>query len=705
MIHPTIPNATLNAVAEIQQTGEAHIDMLSYIPTGPLSANSKLRRVFQTSDQMKTEFVKFLKTIFFQLDDKKVCALMENLLADPNKTDEEIYKELLNKIGTTKKDFSFLSKLHSLFVLKKGMGEQAAQLMKEFCPAKFQNYMEIYDRRYVNTLRKTAKLPLNGNIIAVCDAPEVGLADRIQAGSLFSFYPYNQHIPLNDADCADPLMEPEKTHRPISDEVQDNSVDLIGCLGGLHHIPAERVGPFVDSLNRKLKFGGVILFRDHNVANEAGTSLLAKEDLEAIASVVHTFVNAADGVSWESEQKEIREFKSLNEWTTLMENHGFKRISPQELVLPEDPTENAMIAFIKNPTNLEELKETISYRNDCARPKEGTRATWIEWGNVRFSKQYAHYVQNHHAYAFDFIGHMRQHWQHFYYFLKESLKDPDVRLKDLLFSDNMAMNLFILTAATFQCCISSAANLPSQLMARWNHGQNWRNICALTELEKFEAQYEKDYSSFIDHTPFYMYNYIGKIKELWKVIWNSPESFGIKMASALSGIATSIGFFAKAVICAPIKAFYTSEANQEPETIKLLIADPNDEINALIDRWELEKDPVYDRNNKIEIIHQTADGHKLVSMPRYKPFTKICGYLAEAANLEMLEIGCQKEVSIDVQINKTEQPPQIEGARLIYKLDNLQEAEKQYATYQVNVCALKHFQRAIQVQNIEYIHE
>jgi hypothetical protein len=43
--------------------------------------------------------------------------------------------------------------------------------------------------------------------------------------------------------------------------------------------------------------------------------------------------------------------------------------------------------------------------------KLGTRATWIEWGNVRFSKQYAHYIQDHHAYAFDFIGHMRQHWQ------------------------------------------------------------------------------------------------------------------------------------------------------------------------------------------------------------------------------------------------------------------------------------------------------
>ena len=92
-------------------------------------------------------------------------------------------------------------------------------------------------------------------------------------------------------------------------------------------------------------------------------------------------------------------------------------------------------------------------------------------------------------------------------------------------------------------------------------------------------------------------------------------------------------------------------------------------------------------------------------MPRYKPFTQICGYLSEAATLQVLEIGGQKEISIDVLLNKEEQP-NVEGARLIYEMEKLQDpAEKHYLTYQVHLSALKQFQQTIQLANIEYIHE
>lgn len=697
-------------IEEIYQQHRLSLDKdlsdLFPLPVDELLLTSHLRCVFQTTDQMKDEFVKFLKTIFYQLDEKKVLALMEELLADPDKTDEKVYEELLQKIHTTKKSFPFLSKLRSLFVLKSGMGKQAAELLKPFKKEKFHDYMEIYDRRYVKTIRKAAGVALDGKVIAVCDTPKVGLADRIQAGSLFSSYPYQQHVALNDEDCEDPFLYPEKTHQPISDEVEDNSIDMIACLGGLHHIPSDRVDDFVDSMHSKLRPGGVILVRDHNVKDNAGSAHLNQEELKAIASVVHTFVNAADGVSGEIEKKEIREFKSLDEWTELMEKHGFKRISKQELVLEDDPTENAMWAFVKAPTNLDELREAIDYRNDCTRRKEGTRATWIEWGNVRFSKQYAEYIQNHHDYAFDYIGHMRQHWQHFYHFLKESIQDKDVRLRDLIFSDNMMMNLFILTVTTIQCSLSTMTNLPSMLFARWKHGENWRNVCNLTELETFQAEYEKDYSDFLDHTPFYMYDYIGKMKEMWRVIWNSSESFGTKLTSALSATTASLGFIAKAALCFPIRSFYTAEANQEPETIKILIADPDNELTDVIEKWEAEKDSELNKNHNIEVIYETPDGYKLVSLPRYRPFTKICGFLSETSKLEVLEIGSQKEISIDLLLDKEDELPIVPGTRIVYEMERLQdEEERRYVTYQVNLSALKQFQISSGLEKIEYIHE
>lgn len=665
------------------------------IPQQPLTLPSNFRHVFQTTDQMKMEFVKFLKTIFYRLDEKKVLSFMSKCLEDPQKTDEEIYNELMANIDQLKKKCSFLSKLWSLFVLKNGIGKQVAQLMKGFNKDQFHDYMEIYDRRYVNTIRKIAKLPLNGKIIAVCNNPEVNFANRLEAGATLSSYPYKQFVPLNDSDCSDPFLYPEKTHKPISDEVPDNSVDLIGCFGGLHHIPSERVDGFVKSLHSKLRPGGVILLREHNASND---------NLKAIAAVVHTFVNAADGVKWEVEKKEVREFKSEQEWTQLMEKHGFKRISPDSLVLKDDPTENALFAFVKKPTTLSDLKQAIGYRNDCQRPKEGTRATWIEWGNVRYSKQYAQYLQNHHSYAFDSIGHLRQHWKYFYHFVKESLSDPDISAKHLLLSDNMVMNLFILMATTVQCSLGAVGSLPSALIARWKYGNKWRDVCHLTELEKFEARNEKEYADYLDHTPFYVYDYMKTLKEMWKVIRNSQESTKTKLISHLSAIPTSLGLIAKTVVCAPIKSFYTAEANREPDLIKILIADPQDELKGVIDRWE--KDTSRNKNEKIEVIHQTPDGYKLVSLPRYRPFTKICGYLSHTKHLQILEIGSQKEVSIDVLVEKDKPSPQVEGARIVYEMKRLQdEEEKRYVTYQVNLCALKQFQQTIKLENIEYIHE
>ncbi|MDR2539921.1 MAG: class I SAM-dependent methyltransferase [Chlamydiales bacterium] len=498
---------------------------------------------------------------------------------------------------------------------------------------------------------------------------------------------------MNDPDCTDPLRQPEKTYKPLGEEIEDKSLDFISCLGGLHHIPEERKEAFLDSLHEKLRPGGVILFREHNAPPES--------EVEALASVVHSFVNAADHIPWEVEHKEVRTFKSIENWSTFMQSHGFTRISQEVLVLKDDPTQNAMIAFVKTPKTMEELKTAIFYRNDCTRPKRGTRATWIEWGNVRSSKQYADFIQNHHAYAFDFIGHIRQHWQHFYHFIRESKQDPDTRLKDLIFSNDMAMNLFILLTAATQYSMSSAATFPSRLIARWQYGGSWREVCHLSALETFEAENEKEYASFIDHTPFYNYPYLSKMKQMWQVIWNSQESLKVKMVSSASALSSSIGFLVKAAISAPIKAFYTSETNQEPETVKILIKDPEDELYTVIKQWE--KDPVYDENLKIKVIYQTEDHlYKLVSIPRYKPFTRICGYLNETNELELLEVGNQKEISIDLFLNENIPSPSVPGARFIYEMKKLQDSSnRRYVTYQANVCALKNFKEF----NIEYIHE
>ena len=87
-------------------------------PVKDPSEFSTFRKTYQTSEQMKSEFNKFLKTIFYQLDGKKTFELMEKLLSDPNKTDEQVYNELLQQIHTAKKRFPILRRIYSLLVLK-----------------------------------------------------------------------------------------------------------------------------------------------------------------------------------------------------------------------------------------------------------------------------------------------------------------------------------------------------------------------------------------------------------------------------------------------------------------------------------------------------------------------------------------------------------------------------------------------------------
>jgi hypothetical protein len=273
----------------------------------------------------------------------------------------------------------------------------------------------------------------------------------------------------------------------------------------------------------------------------------------------------------------------------------------------------------------------------------------------------------------------------------------------LIFSGNFAMNIFILLTAAIQCVLGAITSLPGMLLARWQHGENWREVSNLTSLEKYTAKVEKEYSEYLDHTPFYMFDYIGKIKGVWETVFYSKEGMATKLASVLNAILWSLGMIIKAAISAPIRAIYTAEANLEPDTVKVLIKDPNNELEGVINRWEKEKDSLHEAHIKIEEIYSTPDGYKFVSIPRYRPFTKICGHISETAKLELLEIGGQKNISIDVLLDVNSTLPAIQGTRMVYKMERLQDPQKRhYETYHVALSSLKEFLKA---SVVEYIHE
>lgn len=652
------------------------------IPTSPY------RCIFQTEPQLRVQFAKFLNTIFFQLDEKKVFALIDAILADPHKSDEQIYKELIAKIDTAKKSYPLLSQLWALSVLKKGMGEQASSILASFNGSKINDYLEVYDRRYVKTLQKMANLSLKGQKIAFCDADKVTLSTRIESGSLLARYPYTRHICLNQADCTNPLEQTEKTYLPLSaDRVSESSLDCIACLGGLHHVPSSHQEAFVASLSNAMRPGGVLLFRDHDVVND---------HLKAIASVVHSFVNASDKVSWDIESKEIRDFKSIDDWTGLFQKHGFIPITSDKKVLKDDPTENAMVAFIKAPGNVEELEKAAVLRKNFIQAPEASRSTWIEWGNVRYSQRYAEFIQDHHAYAFDYIGHLKQHWIHYKNYIKECRKNPLISFSDLFFSENGITALFILLTASVQLSMNYITSLPSQLIARIRFGSKWREVVNLTTLEKFQAKTEKEYASFIVHTPYFQFPWLQTMRNMWQCIWQSKESIGVKLSNSICAIVPSLGYLTTAVIAFVSKMVFGASFEQE-RRIEMIIQDPQNCLN------QIQQD---NPDLKIEVVLQTTDKAKLICLPRYMPMTNFIKKMSQYDSMKIVSIANNKSAPIDLLLSSGDQLQQIQGASMVYEMPVLQDPDnKRYAHYDVEVSSILEFIKASTTEKVLYVHE
>ncbi|MFA6916578.1 MAG: class I SAM-dependent methyltransferase [Parachlamydiales bacterium] len=667
--------------------------------------DSDYRRVFKSNNTLRTEFCNCLKTIFLNLDADKFLALMDEILNDPSKTDAQIYNELLLRIDTTKKNFSFFAMFTSLFALKEGLGKQIAQFMRTFKKEKFDNYLEISSRLYFNTIRKVTHLAFRGTVTALCDNPEqVGLGARLAAESII--YPYTS-LPLNSARWNAEKPEPHFTYKPIGDDIPDNSQDMIVCFEGLHHVPPQNLEPFTSSLTAKLRQGGVLLLREHdinprNVTGSEGTeSILTSKEMQSIVSVIHSIGNAAHKISREQEYEEIRDFRSSYQWTDFMKAHGFTRISKEQLVLSGDPSENTLMAFIKTPKSLSDLKQTLTYYNGYGRSKIDAASTFIQQGNARFAEAYTLHIQTQHSYTFDFIGHLKQHYIHFYHFVKECLSDKDTSKIDLLFSGGMAMNLFILTSATLWCSLNMLSSLPSTLCAKWNHGEKWRTVAQLNELEKFQALHEKSYAEFSLAAPYYKYDYISAIKDLWNVVMNSKESLSIRIGSYINAVLSTIALLAKAGISVPLKAFYAMQAKSEPDPLKMIVKDKQKELHDFIETWN-KANP----HHVVEIVLETKnemdanEDYKVLNIPHNIPLIPFCNDLMTLNKPKIIEINGQKELYVDV-LNNTA----INWAPTLYSMKKIDDPKnRSYTTYKIAAANFKALSEVIG-KEILYIHE
>lgn len=230
----------------------------------------------------------------------------------------------------------------------------------------------------------------------------------------------------------------------------------------------------------------------------------------------------------------------------------------------------------------------------------------------------------------------------------------------------------------------------------------------MTTVEWHSVRVAREYAAFIEHTPFYLYPYFDQIKIFWKLFaqsWKEARQYHSAMDIIsseyflMNGFITvfhTIEFSAKGLISWPIAALYQQEDNLEPDTILVVINDPNHVIDSFI--------------SKGVVIDQKYEGETKVTakMPRYIPFRDLILEMTERG-VELISVAGQKQIQIQCTLPKESLNTlvNIHGSRVIGHYDIPTDKSTTVAYLNVEIAQLHRVIPALQNRgiNIDYIHD
>ncbi len=260
---------------------------------------------------------KFLQNIYRLYPEDRFHTLIKSTALSLD-TDETIYRTVQKNLKGIKPFLADLTfALPSLFKQKREMATQTLNLLGK--QKQINGYAEIGSTgRYISELRK--HIQLTGDLVLINDvAPTNSPADLMERGQLSKLGRY----------------EPLQNYVPL--KLSTDSMDLVTCYIGLHHIPLDRLDDFVASIGTSLRTGGRFILRDHDVKTD---------QMNAFVSLIHTVFNLGLGVSWELNKAELRFFRSIEEWKILLAKHGLKNQGMAQLQM-HDPSDNTLLLFVK----------------------------------------------------------------------------------------------------------------------------------------------------------------------------------------------------------------------------------------------------------------------------------------------------------------------------------------------------------------------
>jgi FAD/FMN-containing dehydrogenase/uncharacterized membrane protein YhaH (DUF805 family)/SAM-dependent methyltransferase len=289
-------------------------------PTSFAPPESEFHAVFSDT-KLRDGFYRFLQNVYRLYPEDRFHALIEETVRE-HASDEAIYRVLQEKLPAIKPALGDL--FYALPALAKQKAEMQRQTLELLGDRKrIDGYLEIGTTgRYVNALRE--KVRVEGPIVLVHQvAPGMSPVDVIERGQLARV---GSFVPMGDYD-------------PIDEKhVPSESLDLVTCYIGLHHIAPEGVTPFLRSIARVLRPGGLFVVRDHDVRTP---------EMNALVALAHTVFNAGLGAPWSVNEQERRHFAPVATWSERLAAVGL-RDTGQRLLQAHDPSDNVLMAFVKD---------------------------------------------------------------------------------------------------------------------------------------------------------------------------------------------------------------------------------------------------------------------------------------------------------------------------------------------------------------------
>ena len=235
--------------------------------------------------------------------------------------DQEIYMAVQSKLDDIKPMLaSFRYAVPALMKQKDEMARQALQLLGE--GGTYNGYLEIGSSgRYLDYLEE--KINIEGErYYADGKEPGYAITEMVDRGQIRIGAKY---IPMANY------------HTQYAAIIPSATLDLVTVYIGFHHSPLDLRIPFISSIRDTMRVGGKLILRDHDCNTE---------EQKVLVALAHDVFNMGTNESWEYNNKEIRNFYSLDFITHFVEQIGF-RFDKRTLLQEGDPTKNALMMFTK----------------------------------------------------------------------------------------------------------------------------------------------------------------------------------------------------------------------------------------------------------------------------------------------------------------------------------------------------------------------